>query len=548
MNTTSAGKPTSAFKVLVIDDQQQVRQIIRESLFRLGFRHVLMAANAAEALKALRADKVDLVLSDYNLGEGPDGQQLLEAARGGRLLSPVAPWIYITANALRADILAAGDFMPDGYIVKPFTDQLLSRYIEGLSARKQALAPLLLASDAQQWEKVLVEAETYIKRGDALSVEGLKHKAQALMRLARFDEAQACYGRALDLNSELAWARLGHAQALRAQGKLDAARSALEQLTKSQPSFASAYDTLLEIAEDLGDQQTALDTARTVADLVPNAKRKIRLGSMALAAGETELALKSLEQAVAKNRHAVSPTHQESVLLAQALLDSGDANRAAALTADVVKRFAGQSDALLLAKAVGAQAQQRLGNEAAAAALMDEVAQDLARAGAQLDEQHKLLLAKSALATGRNELGQQLIGEVARNNSDRPLLLASALRAAAGTAAEAECRALIERANEEMSAALAELQRAKRSGDLAAALEIGEQALQLSPQNFNVLIELCTLHLIAMGRQQGEAGQGLREQHRERARELLTRLEQSHPNHDRVAAARKFFRERAGQS
>lgn len=543
---TAASKPTSAYKVLVIDDQQQMRQIIRESLYRLGYKQVLMAGNAAEALKLMRSDSIDLVLSDYNLGDGPDGQQLLEAARGGRLLSPVAPWIYITANALKTDILAAGDFMPDGYIVKPFTDQLLSRYIEGLSARKQALAPLLLAADAQQWDKVLAETEAFIKRGDALSIEGLKQKAQALMKLARFDEAQACYGQALDLNSELAWARLGHAQALRAQGKLEAARAALEQLTKSQPAFASAYDTLLEIAEDQGDQQAALEIAQAVSDIVPNAKRKIRLGTMALGAGESELAVKALEQAVSKNRHAVTPSHHESVLLAQALLDTGDTTRALALSGEVAKRFATEPAARLMAKALSAQAQQRLGNEAAAGALMDEVAQELGQDPtlAGLDEQHKLLVAKSALATGRNELGQGLITEVARNNSDRPLLLATALRAAAGTPAEAECRALVEQANQQMSATMGELQKAKRSGDVARALEIGEQALTQSPQNFNVLIELCSLHLLAMGRL--GKGEPAREQHRERSRELLAQLERSHPNHDRVAAARKFFRERAG--
>ncbi len=531
-------------KVLVIDDQQQVRHIIRDALFRLGFHHVLLAGNAAEALRQLRGESIDLVLSDYNLGEGPDGQQLLEAARSDRLLSPVAPWIYITANALRTDILAAGDFMPDGYIVKPFTDQLLSRYIEGLTARKQALAPLLLASDAQQWEQVLVEAEAYIKRGDALSAEGLKHKAQALMRLARFDEALACYGRALDLNSELAWARLGHAQAQRALGRPEAARAALEQLTRAQPSYASAYDTLLEIAEEQGDAEAALKTARAVADLVPNAKRKTRLGGLALAAGETELALKALEQAVSKNRQAVSPSPEDSVLLTQALLDSGEPLRAATLAAELGKRFAEQGSARLLAKALSAQAQQQLGNEAAATALMDEVAAKLASDGAELDGPSKLLLARSALNTAHPELGQQLIAEVARNHGDKPLLMASALRAAVGTPAEAECRALIARASEEVAQVMGDLQRAKRSGELAQALEIGEQALLRSPQNFNVLIELCTLHLIAMGRPAVEPA--ARQEHRERARELLERLELGHPNHDRVAAARKFFRERAG--
>ena len=535
-------KPTSAYKVLVIDDQQQMRQIIRESLYRLGIRNVVMAANAQESIKALRADDIDLVLSDYNLGEGPDGQQLLEAARGGRLLSPVAPWIYITANALKADILAAGDFMPDGYIVKPFTDQLLSRYIEGLAARKQALAPLLLAADAGKWEQVLELAEGFIQRNDALSIEGLKQKAQALMKLARFDEAQACYGRALDLNSELAWANLGLAQAQRAQGKAELARATLERLMRSQPAYASAYDTLLEIAEDQGDQRGALEIAQKVAELVPNAKRKIRLGALALGAGETEIAVKALEQAVSKNRHAVTPSPQENLLLAQALLDSGDAMRALGVAGDVAKRFADAPGARLLAKALNAQAQQKLGNAEAAAALMDEVAQALD--ATPLDEQHKLLVAKSALAAGRTELGQRLITAVARDNSDRPLLLASALRAAAGTPAEAECRALVEQAGKEMAEAMGQLQQAKRSGNVAQALEIGERALTLSPQNFNVLIELCSLHLIAMGRL-GPAEPG-RERHRERSRELLAQLERSHPNHDRVAAARKFFRERAG--
>jgi DNA-binding NarL/FixJ family response regulator len=538
----AAVKPTSAYRVLVVDDQQQMRQIIRESVYRLGMHEVMMAGSAAEALKLMRAGTVDLVLSDYNLGEGPDGQQLLEAARSAKLLSPVAPWIYITANALRTDILAAGDFMPDGYIVKPFTDQLLARYIEALSARKQMLAPLLLAVEAQQWEQVLEIAEGFIQRGDALSVEGLKQKAQALMRLARFEDARLCYAQTLQLNSELAWAQLGQAQALRAQGKTEQARAALEQLTRDQPAYASAYDVMLEMAEDQGDQQAALGIAQTVADLVPNAKRKLRLGSLALGAGETELALRALEQAVAKNKHAVQATPQGSLLLAQALLDKGDAMRALSITGELSKRFAQQPEAQLLGKALSAQAQQRLGNTAAATALMLEVEQ--AMPGAVLDERDKLMVAKSALNTGLTALGQGLITEVARNNSDRPLLLATALRSAAGTAAEADCRALIEQAGREASQTMGELQQAKRSGDVAAALEVGERALALSPQNFNVLIELCSLHLIAMGRQ--AADEHRREQHRARAAELLARLELSHPNHDRVCSARKFYRERAG--
>ena len=531
-------KPTSAFKVLVVDDQQQVRQIIRESLYRLGIKSVVMAANASDAIRAMKSDLIDLVLSDYNLGEGTDGQQLLEAARSDHLLTPVVPWIFITANSLKADILAAGDYMPDGYIVKPFTDQLLSRYIEALSARKQALAPLLMAVHSRRWEHVLAVAEIYAQRSDALSVEGLRQKANALMRLARFEEARGLYERALAMNSEVAWAQLGRAQSLRALGQAEEAQKLLKRLTIDQPSYAAAYDTLLEISEDSGDEAETLDLARTVADIVPNAKRKLKLGAVALIVGENELAIKALETAVAKSRHAVTPTPNESLLLSQALVNGGDAQQALTLADETAKRFPNQSNTQFLTKALSAQAQSKLGNERAAAALMDELKAKVSEVS--LDENGQLLLAKTALATGQDELGQQLIAEVARNNSDRPMMLVAAMRAAAGSPKEAECREQVMAAGKVLEGSLQQLQVAKRNGDLAKALTVGEEALSLSPQHFTVQIELCTLHLIAMNRGDADGA------HANRARELLARLETSRPDHDRVAAARKFFRERVG--
>ena len=139
-------------------------------------------------------------------------------------------------------------------------------------------------------------------------------------------------------------------------------------------------------------------------------------------------------------------------------------------------------------------------------------------------------------------MGQGLIEAIARNNSDKPLIVAAALRAAEGTPVEAACQTLVERAGAEMQRALDGLHQAKRSGDFAQAIEIGESAFRLSPANFSVLIELCTLYLVAMSRL------GKAREHALRARELLASLEERHPNHSRVAAARKFYRERLAQA
>jgi tetratricopeptide (TPR) repeat protein len=127
---------------------------------------------------------------------------------------------------------------------------------------------------------------------------------------------------------------------------------------------------------------------------------------------------------------------------------------------------------------------------------------------------------------------------ISPDNTDKPLMVAAAMRAASGTPVEEAFKAAVERAGADIQEALQALRQAKRDGDLAKAIAIGEGALELSPANFNVLIELCTLYLLAMNRL------GNAQEHTERARVMLALLEERYPHHGRVAAARKFYRER----
>ncbi|HEY1090296.1 MAG TPA: tetratricopeptide repeat protein, partial [Burkholderiaceae bacterium] len=411
------------------------------------------------------------------------------------------------------------------------------RYIEQLSARKQALGPLLLAVDAQNWEKVVEVAEQYIQRTDSLGIEGIKQKGLALMRLARFEEARDCYSTALQLNSELPWALLGRAQAHRALGELGEARAELQKLNQSHPEYAAAYDHLLELAEERGDLAGALEIANRLAELVPNSRRRIKLGELALNTGDAEQAVKALDAAVAKNKSALKRSPHEGMLLAQALIDKGDAARAIAVANEQAKDF-DEPGAKLLGKALHAQALQALGQHHEAAQMMAEVEHNAAEMGGALSGEHKLLLARSAIATGRLEMGQALVDEVIRNNTDQPMLLAATMQAVKGTPVESACRDSAEKAGVAVNHAMQELQSAKRSGDWAQAIAIGEAALKLSPQHFSVLIELCTLYLIAMKRL------GKEQEHAARAKELLGQLEANYPNRDRVAVARRFYRER----
>ena len=81
-----------ALKVLVVDDQNSVRQMTRMTLEEIGIRHIHEAENGVQAMETASLQPIDLIISDYNMPE-MDGLGLLRAVRGssGRAPGPVHP-------------------------------------------------------------------------------------------------------------------------------------------------------------------------------------------------------------------------------------------------------------------------------------------------------------------------------------------------------------------------------------------------------------------------------------------------------------------------
>ena len=74
------GVDLSSKTYLVIDDLADMRSMIRSMLVAYGVTNIDMAGNGKDAIKSLSKTQYDVVLCDYNLGEGKDGQQVLEEA------------------------------------------------------------------------------------------------------------------------------------------------------------------------------------------------------------------------------------------------------------------------------------------------------------------------------------------------------------------------------------------------------------------------------------------------------------------------------------
>ncbi|MET0282133.1 MAG: response regulator [Steroidobacteraceae bacterium] len=110
------------FRVLVVEDDADIRAVLRTLLESAGFR-VELAATAARAMLEARANRPDAVLVDLGLPDR-DGQQLI---RDIRAFAPV-PILVLSARSAEQEKIAALDNGADDYVTKPFNaGELLAR-------------------------------------------------------------------------------------------------------------------------------------------------------------------------------------------------------------------------------------------------------------------------------------------------------------------------------------------------------------------------------------------------------------------------------------
>jgi two-component system, chemotaxis family, chemotaxis protein CheY len=116
--------------VLVVDDYNTMRRIIRNLLEQIGFSRIDEAGDGATALTKLQNAPFGLVISDWNM-EPMSGLQLLKEVRADDKLKAL-PFIMVTAEGKAENVVAAKAAGVSQYIVKPFTAETLSKKIESV--------------------------------------------------------------------------------------------------------------------------------------------------------------------------------------------------------------------------------------------------------------------------------------------------------------------------------------------------------------------------------------------------------------------------------
>ena len=115
-------------KVMVVDDQTSMRAMIRVALQDLGFKDVRDKPSAIEALAAVKADRVHLIISDYNMPD-MDGLQFLQEVRSDGVIGKTV-FIMLTGSSDREVVQKAAALGVNNYLMKPFAPAALKEKIE----------------------------------------------------------------------------------------------------------------------------------------------------------------------------------------------------------------------------------------------------------------------------------------------------------------------------------------------------------------------------------------------------------------------------------
>ena len=110
-------------KVLVVDDHDLTRNMVRAILRGVGFEDITQAESGDEALARLRSHQFDLVICDWNMPEG-SGIEVLQIIRREEKNKNI-PFVMLTAEVYRENIVTAMGAGVTDYVAKPFTSDVL---------------------------------------------------------------------------------------------------------------------------------------------------------------------------------------------------------------------------------------------------------------------------------------------------------------------------------------------------------------------------------------------------------------------------------------
>ncbi len=518
---------------LIVEANPSMRTQLRNMLNMSGINKVQFAVTAGVAVRKLRDGRYDLILCEYHIGDGQDGQHLLEDLRHNAIIPLSTLFVMVTGERQYERVVSAAELAPNDYILKPFAaDTLHDRILRALDKREAFMPAYRLIELGN-----VPDAITYCTGAEGTypqwQLDFMRLRAELHVASGHADEAQHLYERILETRS-VPWARLGLAKALFIQRRYAEAEDMLQALVNENDLFVDAYDWLSRTREAAGELESARSILATATALSPHRVGRLRrLGELSIETGDHEGAEKILSEVVRKGKYSDFRDPEDHVRLIQAQLGKGDTTQAEATIRDLERSMAGLDKTRSCSALSNVLVHVKKGDtERAGEAIKSLLAEEGASQGLSLKLKGEL--ARACFATQLEDQGAAVVLDIMRNAPDQRTLanaksmLKDADRVELGERLEGQI-------NGEVKDLVSEGARKAQSGDFDGAVQFMLAAVRRMPGNTHVLFN-ATLALL-----KHIENCGWNERFAEQARGMIERGGQQDPGNPRLAAITTYY-------
>ena len=408
---------------LIIDDMEAARSTLRLTLSTFGVTHTNFAGNGMDAMRRLANQKFDVILCDYVLGDGKDGQQVLEEIRHRNLISRSTVFIMITAERGYQKVINAVELAPDDYLIKPFNGETLRLRLDRAIEKKGHFKAVYEMIDSQDFASAIEECERNIQAKNRHVIDFIRLKAELLLLVGNPEEARKLYEMMLATRA-VPWAKMGLGKALFQQNQFAEAEEAFLSLTEENDAYVAAHDWLAKTYEAMGDTAKAQQAIMRAVDISPNrVVRQKKLGEVASINQDHDTAEKAFKSSIELGKYSVHKSSDDFIGLSRALLGKGDHDKALEALRNLGTDFPDDPCAALQTTMTKSLIYKGMGNEAYAKTLLDEALQQFNASKNELPGSAVVAMAETCLHFGDKQAADGIVRELATaSHGDQALL------------------------------------------------------------------------------------------------------------------------------
>lgn len=486
---------------LIVDDFQGMRTMLRDFVRLMGITQISTASNGRDAISKLDSAKFDVVICDYNLGPGANGQQVMEEAKLRNLVGVSTIWVMVTAEKTTDMVMGAAEVKPDDYLLKPINQVLLQNRLEKLIARKQSLGVVEAAIRAKDFGAAIGHCDQLLKDKAVNSQEILRIKSDLLLTLGDHAAARLLFESVLAVRN-IAWAKTGLGKVLYYAQDYAGAATLFGQVLQDNRMYVEAADWLAKAFEAMGELARAEQVLLDAVKLSPNSPvRQKNLGDTAFKNGSLDVAQAALEKTI---RISEFSTHKNPAVYASLAEVFGEKNSPEEAL-NVLKRskadFRFNPAAALQTAAAESRIYQKMGQPAKAQAALATAEQLVTQLADNISPELLVEVAKSQFKLGQKDKAFSLLQRVIKNNHENVALSSQIEAVFASENLLQEGKALVKASRQEVIDINNQGVTLAKQGDFAQGVKLLRSAVQQLPGSEAVIINLAGLLIGQMSKE-----------------------------------------------